>query len=177
MSKLKLEVNSEIMKKLRENKINIQDGISFLLCLYYSIKPSYIPTNLEKKVLCSGIVSKEYGSGTIDWVVPLFNESIVNFEWIKGWMDLFKNVNPERRGVKADVLKRMKDFFMNNPTVTVKDVQEATKLYLSTVSEPKFCKKSHKFIKEQDGHSMLLDFVTQYKERQEFESHYKNDVL
>ena len=89
----------------------------------------------------------------------MFEETESGFEWISDWMDLFKNVNPERRGVKADVLRRMKKFFVNNPSIRKEQVLEATKMYLKTVDNPTYCKKSHKFIYEQDGSSMLLDFV------------------
>ena len=154
-----LNFNSEIREIFNRHSISLHDGLSYLLCLHYGTDPSFIPETLESKVLATRIVTKNYDTGEVQWNIPLFEETENGFEWISDWMDLFKAVNPERRGVKADVLRRMKKFFVNNPSIRRDDVIEATKMYLKTVDNPTYCKKSHKFIYEQDGSSMLLDYV------------------
>lgn len=169
--------NSEIKKILISKSIPVHDGFSFLLCLYYGTQPSYTPKELERRVFATGIISKDYTNNTIKWKLPLFEDTETGFEWVKEWMDLFKEVNPERRGVKADVLKRMKKFFVNNPSIRKDDVFEGTKLYLRGVSEAKYCKKSHKFIYETDGVSMLLDFVEQHLKRKETSNIYNSDII
>ena len=166
MSKrITLNINSQVENLLRDHKIPIHDGVAYLICLYYGIKPSYLPEGLERKVLATKIVSIDYTSDVIQWNESLFEETETGFEWISEWMDLFKRVNPERRGTKADVIRRMKKFFVNNPAIRKEDVFAATNKYLLSVSSPVYCKKSHKFIYEIDGTSMLLDFVTQNKEQ------------
>ena len=177
MGKIKSNFNSEVKAKLSSKGISIHDGISYLLCLYYGTQPSYVPKELERKIFASGIVNKDYSSDTIVWRISLFEEQQTGYEWIKDWMDLFKSKNPERRGIKRDVLTRMKKFFVNNPAIRKDDVIAATKLYLRNVDNPKYCKKSHKFIYEQDGTSMLLDYVTQLKEQQTRTHKYSNDII
>lgn len=162
-----LVINSDILNILKENNITQEGGVSYLLLLYYNLRPSYIPENLERKILSLGIVNMDYNTKTLVWYIPLFEEGEKSFEWVKEWMDLFKTINPERKGIKADVIKRMKKFFSNNPDVRVDEVIEATKNYLRTVSSPTYCKKSHKFIYEQDNSSMLLDYVMQLRESKE----------
>lgn len=157
--KIALEVNSKIRTLLQSNQINIQDGLTFLISVYYNLTPSFIPKDLENKVLALNIINKDYETNQIVWKVNLFEEQITGFEWITEFMDLFGKVNPDRRGVKIDVLKRMKKFFMNNPIYRKEDVINATKSYLKTLTDPMYCKKSHKFIYEIDGTSMLMDFV------------------
>lgn len=157
--KITLNFNSEIRELFVNNSISVHDGLSYLLCLYYGTDPSYIPKELERKVLATNIVTKDYENDEIKWNISLFEETESGFEWISDWMDLFKNINPERRGVKADVLRRMKKFFVNNPSIRKEQVFEATNMYLKTVDNPTYCKKSHKFIYELDGSSMLLDYV------------------
>lgn len=169
--------NSEVKKLLQQKGISLQDGLSYLVCLYYDMSPTYVPSTLETKILSANIVTKDYSSGTFKWKVPLFEEQETGFEWVKEWMDLFKSVNPERRGVKADVLRRMKKFFANNPTYRKDDVFKATQNYLSSVDHPKFCKKSHKFIYEQDGSSMLLDFCSKVEEVDKQTKNYNDDVI
>lgn len=175
--KITLEFNSEIRDIFNRSSIPIHDGLSYLLCLYYGTDPSYIPKELERKVLSTGIVTKDYNNDELKWNVGLFEETENGFEWISDWMDMFKQVNPERRGVKADVLRRMKKFFVNNPSIRKEDVLEATKMYLKTIDNSIYCKKSHKFIYEQDDSSMLLDYVERIPKNRAVEQTYKDDVI
>lgn len=163
--KIILDFNSEIKEILRENSIPLHDGLSYLLCIYYGTEPSFIPEVLVRKILATNIVSKDYSNNEIKWNKSLFEETEVGFEWITEWMDLFKKINPDRRGVKSYVLKRMKKFFINNPSIRSEQVIEATKMYLNTVTNPIYCKKSHKFIYEDDGNSMLLEYVERIEEK------------
>ena len=172
-----LEINPEIRTIFNSKGIPIQDGVTYLLCLYYGLSPSYIPEELSRKILATNIVTKDYSSDTIKWNINLFEEQEIGFEWVSEWMDLFKAKNPERRGVKADVLKRMKKFFVNNPSVRKDEVFQATENYLKSVSEPIYCKKSHKFIYEIDGTSMLKDYVDGLSRAEEVKRADLEDVI
>lgn len=171
-----LKPNSRIKVLLDTHRIPYPDGLAYLICLHYGIRPSYLPEGLERKVLATGIITIDYTNGTTKWNESLFEETEIGYEWVTDWMDLFKRVGgPDRRGTKADVLRRMKKFFVNNPAVRKDDVFAATNKYLLTVSNPIYCKKSHKFIYEMDGSSMLLDYVEQTKEASS--SIYNDDVI
>lgn len=172
-----LEINSEIRKILINKGIPIHDGVAYLLCLYYGVSPTYIPEELKRRVLATNILTKDYSSDTIKWNLSLFEEQEIGFEWIGDWMDLFKAKNPERRGVKADVLRRMKKFFVNNPSIRKDEVFQATENYLKSVSEAIYVKKSHKFIYEQDGTSMLKDYVDGLSRAQEVKRADLEDVI
>ena len=160
-----LDFNTEIKSLFTVHKIPTHDGLCYLLSLHYGLLPSFIPKELERKILATKIVTKDYENDVYKWNIPLFEETEIGFEWVGDWMDMFKRINPERRGVKADVLKRMKKFFVNNPSIRKQDVFEATQTYLNSLSSPMYCKKSHKFIYEMDGSSMLKDYVDQLQER------------
>lgn len=175
--KINIEVNSQIKEAFKSKNVPLHDGIGYLLCVYYGVTPSYFSEELTRKVLSTGIVSVDYSSNTVKWNIELFEEQEIGFEWIVEWMDLFKSVNPERRGVKAEALKRMKKFFMNNPAVRKDQVFEATKAYLRTVDNPIYCKKSHKFIYEIDGSSMLSDYVERLETIHAAERTYGDDVI
>lgn len=172
-----LDFNSEIKTIFTLKKIPIHDGLSYLLNLYYGVSPSYLPEKIERKVLSTGIITKDYSSDTVVWNVPLFMEQEIGFEWVSEWMDLFKKVNPERRGVKNDVLRRMKKFFVNNPSIRKDEIIEATIVYLKSLSDPMYCKKSHKFIYEQDGSSMLKDYIDNLDNQRKMEVAYQNDII
>lgn len=159
MQQKNMEFNSEIKKILVKNNIKIDDGLLVLVGIYFDIGYNSFNQDVFKKLSTLGIFSKDYVSNSIVWNIPLFEEQETGFEWIGEWMDLFKQINPERRGTKADVLRRMRRFFALNPSVRKEDVFNATKRYLSGISDPTYCKKSHKFIAEQDGSSMLKEFI------------------
>lgn len=162
--RVQIDINSEIKNILQQRNISLVDGVSVLVNLYYGLTPSYVPKELIQKVLASGIVNYDYTTKTVDWYVPLFDEQETNFEWVTEWMDLFKAVNPSRRGTKKDCLIRMKRFFTNNPHIRVNQVFQATRQYLATIDNPMYCKMSHKFIYEQDGTSMLLSYASNIEE-------------
>ena len=109
--RITLSFNTEIRATLLRYDISLHDGITYLLCLYYGTDPSFIPKELERKILTTKIVTKDYENDMIKWNISLFEEGETGFEWISEWMDLFKKVNPERRGTKSIVLQRMKKFF------------------------------------------------------------------
>ena len=85
-----LTTNPEISKILRDKNIPVNDGIAYLVILYYQIECNFIPPILESRILSSGIVTVDYTSNTVVWKVPLFGEEENGFEWISDWMDLFK---------------------------------------------------------------------------------------
>ena len=172
-----LNFNSEIRSILSAQHIPIHDGLAYLMCIHYGISPSFIPEELERKVLACRIVGKDYTNEEYKWHIPLFEETETGFEWIGEWMDMFKKVNPERRGVKADVLRRMKKFFVNNPAVRKDEVIAATQEYLDSISNGTYCKKSHKFIYEIDGSSMLLDYVLRIQQRVKEVKPQNNDFI
>ena len=175
--RITLEFNSKIRDILTKHNISIHDGITYLLCLYYGTDPSFIPKELERKVLTTNIVTKDYEQDAIKWNVSLFEEQEIGFEWIGDWMDLFKAVNPERRGTKADVLRRMKRFFVNNPSIRKDDVFKATENYLKSLSDPMYCKKSHKFIYEIDGSSMLFDYIDNIESVENIQNIYDDETI
>lgn len=175
--KVQVEFNSEIKDKLNEIKVPLHEGLGYLTNLHYGLQPHYVPETLKQKIFTSGIVTYNHTIDDFIWNIPLFEEAETNFEWIKEWMDLFKAVNPARRGVKKDVLIRMKRFFVNNPSVRKEDVFTATKNYLKTVQNPMYCKNAHKFIYEQDGTSMLESYVSSIQETQERQNYLNDEIV
>ena len=139
-----MKVNREIIDKLRQNGISVDEGIVFLLSLYHDLKPSYIPNSLKSQVLATNIIS--FKDGEIEWNVPLFGDLVTHFEWVKEYRDSFKNINPERAGNLRTCISRFKKYFAENPHVRVEDVKDAVNMYFRTLSSPQYLMKSHNFI-------------------------------
>ena len=75
MSKvIALEVNSEIKRLILSKNISVHDGVTYLICLYYGITPTFIPEELERRILSTGIITKDYSTDTVKWNVSLFEE-------------------------------------------------------------------------------------------------------
>mgnify|MGYP000952446759 CR=1 FL=1 len=57
--------NTDLINLLKSKKINTDDALTYLLSLYYEIKPSYIPQKLESAILALNIVNKNYSSNEL----------------------------------------------------------------------------------------------------------------
>lgn len=160
-------INPEINIVLRNFNIPVNDGITYLLAVYYDVRPSYTPDLLVEKMNRTRILVLDEKSKTVDWNIPLFEEQVTGFEWVKEWIEEFGRINKDRKGTYKSVAARMKTFFVNNPSIRQDEVIEATRMYLRTVTQPNYLKTSHKFIYEGQGAekiSHLLEWVMRYKE-------------
>lgn len=177
MSKALIDINPEIKEKLQEHKIRPYDNaLCYLMCLYYDIKPNFIPDDLINKVLNTGILNMDYITGKITWGINFLAEDITNFEWINEYRDLFKQINSDRVGVKNQCVTRMKRFFINNPSVRKDDVIEATKNYLRQVSNPKYLKSADYFIYYDGENSLLKEYIERLPKKVENKQSYSNFI-
>lgn len=163
-------INPKIEEILQEFNITREDGLSYLLSIYYDVRPSYTPPLLIQRMNTTNILGLDENKMLV-WRFPLFlnddNMSSDKWSWTSEWMDMFKDVNKDRRGASRSVKTRMMVFFSENPDVRKEEVFEATKMYLRSLTSPTFCKKSHKFICEGSGKfrvSLLEEWVEKYRE-------------
>lgn len=159
-----MTVNNKVKEVLQEFNISLEDGISYLIILYYGLNPSYIPPILIKKINMTKIYEED--NGTIKWNVPLFEEQITGFEWVKEWMEGFESRNTNRKGNLKLCIARMKKFFVENPDVRKDDVMYATQMYFDNTNNYEYLTTSHYFISKGKGLekiSMLKDWVDKYR--------------
>ena len=155
-----LIINPALKDILRKADIFEQDGIMLLIATYFGLSPSYLKdeTNyyhqIWNKILTLNIFTVDYSTDTLEWKIPVFGtETLVTFddEWVKTFMNKFKEVNPERRGDKSAVIKNLKRLIREYPLLTKEKIIEVTDYYFSTLSSAQFCKKSHKFLYDING--------------------------
>ena len=162
-------MNSEIKEILKSFKIDYNEGSLILLAIYYYLNkplPDYIPTQTYLRVLSTGIVNID-DKGNVIWNVPLFEEQITNFEWVKDFREAFKKRNSERAGTLESCIKRMKEFFAKHPHVRVDDVKAATQMYFRSIKDPQYLITSQKFIYDGMGvgrNSHLEEWLEKYYE-------------
>ena len=154
-------INSEIREILKESGVKYEDGLSYLLSLYFDCISTFIPDSFQLRMLTTNIFEVTEKKGVV-WNTPLFEEQLTNFEWVKEYRDAFKQINPERAGDLNTCVLRFKRFFAKYPQYRVEDVKEAVNAYFRSVSSAKYLMKAHKFIFEGNintGSSELLTWL------------------
>lgn len=157
-------INSEILNLLRKFKIREEEGLCYLLCLFYRIElPSFIPISLTEKMLLTNIFV--YEDKKINWIVSLWEQENTQFDWVeKEYIPLFTSLG--KTPYKKECLDRMKKFFFTYPDIRKEEVIDATKLYIRR-TENKFIRQPHYFISKGVGVqtiSDLLQYVYIYRE-------------
>ena len=177
-----MNINPDLEILLRDSDVERDYVLNYLLAIHFGLDTTFYPQKVKQIPFSLGILTRDYINDAYIWRVPLFGEmDQKGFDWINEWMDLFKEAAPSRRGAKADVVKRMKEFLKAYPSVGKNEVMKATKAYLKTVRDPTYVKTSHKFIYEGMGKSktsMLLQWVENVEEedKRAMQS-YDNDVI
>lgn len=159
---MNVAINSDILDILEEFKIKKDDGICYLMSLFYGYKPSYIPQDIIYKIQASGIIV-ESKTG-IDWKIPLFEGQETVWEWVNSeYIKMFTDAG--NGGHAKDSIIRMKKLFAKNPEIRKDDVIGATQLYLYN-TDNKFIRKPHYFIEKGVGAEKtqdILDWIDKYK--------------
>lgn len=159
-------INSEIKEILRSYHITVNDGIAYLLSVYFDVKPSYTPLDLVERMNRTNILGLD-GSRTLQWNVPLFEDQVTGFEWVYNeWLELFSRANREKKGGKREAVSRMKKFFSTYPDVRKDEIMAATEMYIRSVQNAKYLMISHYFISKGIGAERtenLYEWVMKYR--------------
>lgn len=160
-----MEINNEILEIFQEFKIQKDNGICYLLSLYYGYKPDYIPDNFKQKMNTTGIYTEEKGS--IKWNIPLFEGQQTAFDWVKTeYVTLFKEANDAKGGHVREATTLIKQVFAKNPSIRKDDILGATRLYIQN-TDPRFIMLPHYFIQKGKGGEKtqtLLTWLDKYEE-------------
>lgn len=164
-----MEINTDIYEVLEDFKIKREDGICYLLSLYFGFSPTYIPEDVKLKINLSKIIEIEIikdKKDRIKWNIPLFEGQEVAFEWVKTeYVELFRPYG-KASNVK-DATDRMKKLFAKNPDIRKEEVLGATEMYLySEAHRPMFIRMPHYFIEKGRGGERtqdILDWIDKYR--------------
>lgn len=160
-----MEINSAIKTILEENGINYQDGVTYLLCIYFDVYPSFIPEHIKRLVNSTKIVIVT--EEDVTWEIPLFSSQVSTqyFDWVvTEYLEYFKEIG--KGSHSRECIKRMKKFFATYPDVRKEEVLEATVMYLQNTNK-NFVRHPHYFIFKGSGYSMTSDlyaWVETYRE-------------
>lgn len=156
-----MKINDNVLEILEEFKIRKDDGICYLLCLYYGYKPSYIPEDIVYKINASKIVEND-GTAGLKWNIPLFEGQTTVWDWVETeYVALFEKVGKATH--KREAVSRMKKLFAKHPEIRKEEVLGATELYLYNDNFPRF---PHYFIEKGSGAEKtqdILDWIDKYR--------------
>lgn len=163
-----MEINPQIKSVLAQYAIPVDDGLAYLLSIFFNCRPSYTPPLLVQRMNVTNILGIDDNREVI-WHVPLFTntEAIDKWKWVLEWNLEFKRVNSKRAAGAKDAITRMKAFFADNPDVRKEEVIEATKMYFRSLSSAEYIISSHYFISKgvgRDRTSALLSWIEKYRE-------------
>lgn len=158
---MNMNVNSEIVEILKEFNINKEDGLTYLIALFYDLRPSYIPLDIQSKISASRIV--EATKTGLQWNVPLFEEQQTTFDWVeKEYVPLFAAIGKDK--YKREATARMKKLFAKNPDIRKEEVLAATELYI--FNNGNYSRFPHYFIEKGSGAEKtqdILDWIDKYR--------------
>jgi len=166
-----MNINEDILEILTEFRIQKDDGICYLISLFYGYNPSYVPDDFKKRMNITNIyeaekISKNGDVTSYKWNIPLFEGQQTAFDWVKThFCEAFKEHNSSRGGKVREATARMKKLFAKNPDIRKEDVLGATRMYLLN-TDPDYIRFPHYFIEKGDGAtktSDLLDWIEKYK--------------
>jgi hypothetical protein len=162
-----MKINPQIKAVLQEFNIPVEDGIAYLLSIFFNCRPSYTPPLLVQRMNITNILGINANREVI-WHIPLFEQdSQDKWQWVLDWNAEFKRINKLRKGPDKDVITRMKAFFADNPDIRKEEVIAATDLYFKSLSSAEYLISSHYFISKgvgRDRTSALLGWIEKYRE-------------
>lgn len=172
-----MKINPEIEKLLNEHNISYTKGMMVLFCLYHGLPMTgdteqfLYDTMMQINVV--KIVERNYGpNNRIVWNMPFYidGDNKVESEWswvTNEYRPLFRDVAKDRAGSPSGCIKRMKSFFSTHPEVRKQDVIAAAKLYIDSITNPKYMQSADYFIikgKGADTTSRLEQYLEMVKD-------------
>jgi len=161
-----LEFNEDVLEILQDFRVEIDEGLLYLLSIYHDLKSDVFPEGLKNAMSTTGIVQKGCG-GKYDWKLPLFKGQEVAFDWVETqYCELFKMQNTDRGGNVKESTSRMKIYFSKNPEVRKEEVLGAVRMYLTGIN-PSYMSNPHYFIKKGKGADavhLLEDWIQKYRD-------------
>ena len=163
-----MKINDEIIDRLEDADVPVNDGLSYLLSVYFDCVASTVTNTLIKKIHLTKILGLNKDKELV-WNTSLFQDREKELPWkwvIDEYREMFKRVNEKRAGPKKASVTRMKKFFSESPEVRKDEVLGATKLYIRNLTSPHYITSAHYFISKGRGSdrvSGLEDWVDKYK--------------
>lgn len=146
--------NNKIKQLFDKYNIYWDDGITYLLSKYYELDSKVFPLPLINKIKLTNILHNN------KFQIPLFEKEELKFDWISTYINMFKEVNPDKKSNIRNVEVRFKWFFKEySGEYNKDDILKATEEYLKNTN-PMYIREPHYFIKKGNGTNLTSDLLT-----------------
>lgn len=176
-----MKITEKVKLTLSDFNIRREDGLCYLISLYFEQEASYIPESLKARIMETGIV--EEVNGELKWNTPLFESQDTEKDWImKEYMPLFESYGTSNRH-KREVKTRITRLLRDHPEYSKDDVVKATSLYIkSCIAQNKdalYVKLPHNFICSGMGITKNEPILTwlEISRESKVKSHVRSDAI
>lgn len=171
------KINPQIIEILNHHRVPHGDVLTYLVSLWFGYKAEYIPQGLIDEVDEYDIFTRDQYS-RITWVIPLFilpetadpQENIVFVNFLKDYIKIFKDRNPEKRCSPREVSARMTELLKDPLTGTnMEEVLEVANYYVNQ-TDSRYIMMPHYFISKGIGLARtrtILAWIERWREHKE----------
>lgn len=164
-----MKFNKKVIIQLQEAGLNVNESLTTLLILYFNIeknnlimKNSYI-SELSK----IGLIEYNFTNKIYKIKCELFEEKIipVSDEFVKKYIDKFRNVNKARTAPTAEVKKRINKLRTEvDKTITDDEILKAVDLHIQRLSSPEYIKQADYFIWGRDCGFYCMKYIEEIRQ-------------
>jgi hypothetical protein len=153
----KMKINPQIIKVLKENNINREEGLDILYLIYFDRYNSPLISSIWKEELLKTNIFITTKTGR-KWNIPLFIDENVDTSWVEPeYCTLFTELG--KLPFVPECTKKMSAFLKLHTDITKEEIIEATKYYIRNTTT-KYIRESHYFISKGVGSQQISDLYT-----------------
>lgn len=158
-----MTINSQIIRILEDKKFDVENCVTYLLSIYFNLRPTFIDELTVRQVGLSGIARRDYENGSVNWTVPLFKMEQGNWGWIDEYRQIFSSVKAGAGGNREQCVELMQKVFTENPVLTSKIVMDAARAYVREFTvgynDLKYLQRADYFIEKKYFDEATAQFV------------------
>lgn len=168
-------LNPKIKDICEQHGVTADSAYIVLLYLYHRLNDDLFDDIYHEEIKAMdflGIIRRQYDDDTIEFLIPIYESDSVDkeWDWVLDIRQMFINVRRDAGGTPKACITKMQKFFAQTPSVRAEECVEAAKLYLSTVSDPKYLQRFDYFITKtlnrNEKSSRLEEYLEIIKEQQ-----------
>lgn len=156
--------NPNILAVIDKYKLNKDLTLTFLLTVFYDLKPLPIPPLVKQVLFQERILYKNYETSKETIEMSLFVKEEDTLNWVDEYRELFRGIKLGSMGDRNGVVKNLKKF-IKNTKCTKKQILDATKYYIKN-TDPKYIQKAHYFVYK-SGTSTLGSIIEEGYEKED----------
>lgn len=170
-----MTLNPKIKEICEQHGVAADTAYIILLYFYHQLNDDFFEDVYHQEIQAMdflGVIRRQYDENTTEFLIPLYTTDAATTEW--NWVldirQMFINVRRDAGGTPKACITKMQKFFAEHPSVRTEDCMEAAKIYLSTITDPRYLQRFDYFITKtlnrNEKNSRLEEYLEIVKEQQ-----------